>query len=145
MLQKTHVVKAADIKHDWLVVDAAGKRSGSIATFVAGLIRGKHKPTYTPSMDLGDHVIVINAAELDIPVDRLTEKKYYSHSGYLGGLRTVTLGREMEKHPTRVIERAVRGMLPRGPLGNRLFRKLHVYAGAEHPHAAQQPKEVKAP
>ncbi len=140
---KTHVVKGSDIKRDWVVIDATGIRLGRLATYVAHLLKGKHKPIYSPHLDCGDHVIIVNAARVDYHPDRLTDKKYYRHSGYPGGLKVETLGQVLSKKPERVIERAVKGMLPKGPLGRDMYRKLHVYAGETHPHQAQQPKEVK--
>jgi len=143
MTWKTHVVKQGDIKPSWVVVDASGMRLGRLATLVATMLRGKHDTNFSPHMNMGHHVIVVNASQIDVAEGRLESKKYYRHSGYPGGLKVRTLGQQMARRPGIVIERAIRGMLPRGPLGNQLFRQLHVYDGPEHPHQAQQPKEVK--
>lgn len=143
MAWKTHAVKAGDIQRDWLVIDATGVRLGRLATYVAQILKGKHKTIYSPHLDTGDNVIIVNAEKVDIAPPRINEKKYYSHSGYPGGLRVVTLPEMMKKFPARVVERAVKGMLPHNALGRQMYRKLHVYAGPEHPHQAQQPREVK--
>lgn len=145
MVWKTHVVKKADIEQsrEWLVVDATGIRLGQLATFIAKLLKGKHKPMYTPHMDVGDCVIVVNAEKVDVATPHLATKKYYRHSGYPGGLKVVTLPQMMQKFPARVVERAVKGMLPHNALGRDMYRKLYVYAGPNHPHQAQKPREVK--
>lgn len=138
----THVVKAAEVHHDWYTVDATGKILGRIASDIAYILRGKHKPTFTPSMDVGDYVIVVNAEKIAVTGKRLTEKMYYHHSGYPGGLRSVTLQRLLDTKPERAIEHAVRGMLPNNKIGEAMFRKLRVYAGPDHPHSGQQPVDI---
>jgi large subunit ribosomal protein L13 len=136
---KTYVTKPAEIERSWFVVDAEGQTLGRLATRIATVLKGKHKPIYTPSLDCGDYVIVINAEKIKVTGDRLDQKVYYRHSGYPGGLTEITLRRQLEKHPQRVIELAVRGMLPKNKLGRKMFKKLKAYAGPEHPHSAQQP------
>lgn len=128
-----------ELDHDWVVIDAAGQRVGRLATQIASVLKGKHKPTYTPNQPGGDFVIVINAEKVAISGDKLTKKFAYRHSGYPGGLRKRTIGELLEKHPTRVVENAIVGMLPHTKLGRQIQKKLKVYAGPEHPHAAQQP------
>lgn len=128
---------------EWHVVDAAGKPLGRMASEIAHILRGKHKPTYSPHLDLGDHVIVINAEKVHVTGKKRQQKLYYRYSGYPGGLKTSTMQNEMKKDPTRIVVRAVRGMLPHNRLGRKLLKKLKVYAGAEHPHKAQQPKELE--
>lgn len=140
---KTHTVKAKDIVQEWHVIDAAGKPLGRMASEIAHVLRGKHKPTYSPHLDLGDHIIVINAEKIHVTGKKRQQKVYYSYSGYPGGLKTSTFQNEMKKDPTKIVRRAVRGMLPHNRLGRKLLKKLKVYAGAEHPHEAQQPKEIK--
>jgi large subunit ribosomal protein L13 len=136
---KTYSARPADIKREWLVVDAAGRTLGRLATQVAGVLKGKHKPMYTPSMDTGDHVIVINAAKVVLTGRKAQDTRYFHHSLYPGGARWTGIQEVMAKHPERVVQRAVEGMLPRTKLGRAMCRKLKVYAGSEHPHAAQQP------
>ncbi len=138
---KTFTATPADISHDWHVVDAEGVPLGRLASVVAQLIRGKHKPTYTPHMDGGDFVVVINASKIKLTGKKLDKKHYFSHTGYMGHERFTAAGDLLAKHPDRVIEKAVFGMLPKTSLAKQHMRgKLKVYAGAEHPHAAQQPK-----
>jgi large subunit ribosomal protein L13 len=137
---KTYVVKKADVVHDWYVVDAAGQTLGRLASEVAKLLMGKGKPTFTRNMDVGDFVVVINASKIKVTGNKLDNKLYYRHSGYPGGFRSVTLRTLMERHPERAVEYSVRGMLPSNRLGDAMYSKLKVYAGAEHPHAAQVPK-----
>jgi large subunit ribosomal protein L13 len=127
----------------WVLVDAEGQTLGRLAGEIAKILRGKHKPTFATHMDTGDNVIVINAAKVQVTGKRLTQKFYYRHSGYPGGFKKVMLRDMMAKHPTRALERAVRGMLPKHALGEELFRNLRVYPGPEHPHAAQQPEKVE--
>jgi large subunit ribosomal protein L13 len=126
--------------HDWFVVDAAGKTLGRLASQIALRLRGKHKPEYTRHVDTGDYIIVINADQVKVTGAKSKNKVYYSHSGYPGGIKEITFDKLQAKHPTRVIEIAIKGMLPKNPLGRDMYRKLKVYAGKEHPHAAQQPK-----
>ena len=137
---KTFVANPATIKRDWYVVDADGKTLGRLATEVASRLRGKNKPEYTPFMDTGDYIIVINASKVKVTGNKFTDKIYHSHSGYPGGIKNVPFNELQAKKPEMVIESAVRGMLPKGPLGRAMFRKLKVYAGATHNHAAQQPQ-----
>jgi large subunit ribosomal protein L13 len=138
---KTYVPKKGDVQQHWYVADATEQTLGRLASDVARVLRGKHKPTYTPNDDVGDFVVVVNVSKLTFNSKRLSDKLYRRHSGYPGGLKTTTLGRMLEKHPERVFEQAVRGMLPHNKLGEAMYRKLKVYAGAEHPHAAQQPRD----
>jgi len=138
--------RSADIDRVWYVVDADEKVLGRAATEIASILRGKHKPQFTPHVDTGDFVIVVNAERVKLTGRKLEQKTYYRHTGYSGGIRSVTAGRLLETHPERVFEAAVRGMLPRGRLGRKMFKKLKVYAGPDHPHAAQspQPLEIRA-
>ena len=137
---KTYTAKPADIDKKWILIDAEGVVLGRLASIIAMRLRGKHKATYTPHVDDGDNVIVINAEKVALTGAKLTDKMVYRHSGYPGGLKTKAIGELLASNPTRVIENAVKGMLPRTKLGNAQLSKLKVYAGAEHPHAAQQPK-----
>ena len=139
---KTYVAKPQTVKRDWCLVDATDKTLGRLATELASRLRGKHKPEFTPHVDTGDHMVVINAEKIRVTGKKLDDKIYYRHTGYIGNLKSISLGKQLELHPERVIQSAVKGMLPRNPLGRAVFRKLHVYAGSEHPHAAQQPKEL---
>ena len=143
MTVNTYVTKPNDIKHDWYVVDAQGRTLGRLATRIATVLKGKHKPIYSPSMDTGDYVVVINAEKIVATGRKLDEKIYYRHTGYPGGLRQINLRDQLAKHPERVISAAVRGMLPHNRLGRAMFKKLKVYAGAEHPHAAHKPKTLE--
>ena len=136
---KTYVAKAADIERRWVLIDAAGQTLGRLATQIATTLSGKNKPIFSRNLDVGDFVIVVNAEQIHVTGKKLTQKNYYHHSGYPSGLRTEVLGDVLEHHPTRVIEHAVRGMLPRNKLGTAMMSKLKVYSGPEHPHAAQQP------
>ena len=141
-IHKTYVVKPDEIERKWYIVDATGQTLGRLATQIASVLRGKTKPQYTPHEDVGDFVVVVNAEKIQVTGRKLDQKVYYRHTGYPGGIRGVTLRRQLEKHPERVIEHAVKGMLPRGPLGRRMFKKLKVYAGPAHPHQAQQPQAM---
>jgi large subunit ribosomal protein L13 len=138
-LQRTFSPKAADIERSWFVVDAADVPLGRLSSEVAGLLRGKHKPTYAPHLDGGDHVIVVNAALVQVTGRKATDKMYYRHSGYPGGLRATSFERMRETQPERLVETAVRGMLPKTKLGRQMIKKLRVYGGPAHPHAAQHP------
>jgi large subunit ribosomal protein L13 len=140
---KTHVVKAKDIQRTWWVVDAQGQSLGRLATKIATRLRGKHKPTFTPGLDTGDFVIVLNAGKITVTGQKLDEKFYYRHSNYPGGLKSISLRDQLAKHPERVITRAVWGMLPHNKLGKAMLKKLKVYTGAQHPHAAQTPKNLE--
>lgn len=134
---KTYTARAADIKHDWHLIDATGKNLGRLASEVAQILKGKDKPIYTPNLDTGDYVVIVNAEKVTISRERLESKFYYRHSGYAHGFRKVSLAERWAKAPTRVVEDAIRGMLPRNKLGEAMYRKLKVYAGPEHPHKAQ--------
>ncbi|CCQ10370.1 LSU ribosomal protein L13p (L13Ae) [Pseudoalteromonas luteoviolacea B = ATCC 29581] len=137
---KTFVAKPETVKRDWYVVDAEGKTLGRIATEIARRLRGKHKAEYTPHVDTGDYIIVINAEKVTVTGNKAQNKMYYAHTGYPGGLKSVNFEKLQAKKPEMIIEKAVKGMLPRGPLGREMFRKLKVYAGNTHNHAAQQPQ-----
>jgi large subunit ribosomal protein L13 len=139
---KTFSAKPHEIERKWFVVDAQGRTLGRLATQVATVLRGKHKPIYTPHVDCGDYVIVVNADKVHVTGQKLDDKIYYRHSNYPGGLKQVTLRRQLQTHPERVIEAAVRGMLPKNRLGRKMFKKLKVYAGPDHPHQAQQPESL---
>jgi large subunit ribosomal protein L13 len=139
---RTYQQKTAETRHDWYVVDAAGQRLGTLAVRIAKALSGKHKPTWTPHIDDGDHVVVLNAAKIELGGNKWTEKVYHRHSGFPGGLRTETAEQVLQKYPERLIERAVRGMLPTNRMRDVQLRRLKVYVSAEHPHEAQQPKEL---
>ena len=139
---KTFMASPATIDRKWYVVDATDMTLGRLASEVAKVLRGKNKPIFTPHIDCGDNVIVINAEKIKVTGKKMDQKVYYHHSDYVGGLKEATLREKLEKKPEQVIELAVKGMLPKGPLGRQMFTKLHVYAGAEHPHAAQQPEAL---
>jgi len=142
-IMKTYMAKPGEVTRKWYVVDAKGKTLGRLASEIAKILRGKHKPQYTPHVDTGDFVIVINAAQVELTGKKWTDKIYYRHSGYPGGLKQFTASELRAKHPERLIEYAVKGMLPKGSLGRRQLKKLKVYAGADHPHAAQQPEVLE--
>jgi len=142
---RTHVPKKAEIERAWWVVDAAGLRLGRMSTAIAERLTGKHKPTYTPFLDTGDHVIVLNAEKVHLTGRKLQQKMYRRHTGYPGGLREISAESLLKKHPERLVEYAVWGMLPKGPLGRQMYRKLKVYRGAQHPHAAQKPQSLSIP
>lgn len=142
-VDKTYVTKAGDAKAEWYVVDATGQTLGRLATRIAGVLLGKHKPIYSPAVNVGDYVIVVNAEKVRVTGRKLDQKTYWRFSGYPGGLKQITLRDQLRKFPTRVIEHAVRGMLPKNRLGERMFSRLKVYAGPDHPHAAQQPKPLE--
>ena len=137
---KSYIAKPADIKRDWYVVDVAGKTVGRVASEIASRLRGENKPEYTPFVDVGDYIIVINAAKVTLTGNKAEKKVYHHHTGFPGGIVDQTFNELIQRHPEMIIESAVKGMLPKGPLGRAMFRKLKVYAGAEHNHAAQQPK-----
>ncbi len=139
---KTIFVNSETVKRDWYVIDATDKVLGRLATECARRLRGKHKPEYTPNCDTGDYIVVINVDKIKATGNKLQDKVYYRHTGHPGGIKSTTLGKMLQEHPTRVLEKAVKGMLPTGPLGFAQLRKLKVYAGAEHPHTAQQPKPL---
>ena len=139
----TWTVRPGDIERKWYVVDANDIVLGRLATQVATVLRGKHRPQYTPHADCGDHVIVINAEKVRVTGKKESDKIYYHHTGFVGGVKSITLEKQRQKHPERIIEAAVKGMMPKGPLGRSMLKKLKVYAGTEHPHAAQQPETMK--
>ena len=139
----TPVAKQADLQKDWYIVDLEDKVLGRMATEIAKVLRGKHKAIFTPSVDTGDFVIVLNAEKVRLTGNKLNQKMYHRHSGYTGGLTSVTAGKLLEKTPEELIKKAVKGMLPKNKLGRQMFRKLKVYCGADHPHQAQQPKELQ--
>ena len=138
----TVFARPATVRRDWFVVDASGKTLGRLASRLALRLRGKHKASYTPHVDCGDNIIVLNAGKIAVTGDKLRDKRYFRHSGYIGGIKSIALGKLLAEHPERALEIAVKGMLPKGPLGRQMYRKLHVFAGDKHPHAAQQPKNL---
>lgn len=140
---RTFVTKPREVERQWFVIDAEGQTLGRISSKIATLLRGKHKPIYSPSVDCGDYVVVINADKIHVTGQRMDQKVYYRHSGYVGGLKEITLRRQLETRPERVIQAAVRGMLPKNALGRKIIRKLKVYAGPDHPHDAQQPQPME--
>lgn len=142
-MNKTYSTKPSDIERQWFVVDAEGRTLGRLATRVATILKGKHKPIYAPHMDVGDFVVVVNAEKIHVTGRKMDQKIYYRHSGYPGGLSKITLRDQLVRHPTRAVELAVRGMLPKNRLGRKMLRKLRVYAGPEHPHAAQKPEALE--
>lgn len=139
---KTYSAKPQEVQRDWFIVDAADKTLGRLSSRIALYLRGKHKPEYTPHVDTGDYIIVINADKIRVTGNKFTDKQYYHHSGFPGGIKETTFDKLQAKHPTRIIELAVKGMLPKNPLGRQMYRKLKVYAGAEHEHQAQQPQPL---
>jgi large subunit ribosomal protein L13 len=139
---KTYSVKAGEIERRWWVIDAEDQVLGRLASEVAHILRGKHKPTFTPHLDTGDYVVVINAEKVRLTGNKMDQKAYFRHSGYMGGEKFIPVRRMLETHPERVVELAVKGMLPKNALGRRMREKLRVYAGTEHPHAAQQPETL---
>ncbi len=141
-MQKTYYPKAKDIQREWVLVDANDQNLGRLATQIAIVLLGKHKPEFTPGVELGDHVIVVNAERITVTGNKMEDKMYYRHSGYPGGLKSINLRDQLAKHPGRVIEKAVWGMLPHNRMGRHLMRKLRIYAGPDHPHSAQDPKSL---
>jgi large subunit ribosomal protein L13 len=142
-VQKTYYPKAEDIQRDWVVVDANDQTLGRLATQISSVMLGKHKPGFTPGVEMGDYVIVVNAAHIKVTGNKMEDKIYYRHTGYPGGLKSTNLRDLLDKHPERVIEKAVWGMLPHNRMGRHLMRKLRVYAGPDHPHGAQNPKPIE--
>ena len=140
---KTFSAKPAEVRRDWYVVDATNKTLGRLSTEIAARLRGKHKPEYTPHVDTGDYIVVVNAEKVRVTGNKLNDKMYHHHTGYIGNLKTVPLNKMLATHPERVIENAVKGMLPKGPLGRKMLSKLRVFAGPEHSHAAQQPMPLE--
>ncbi|GAB6190048.1 50S ribosomal protein L13 [Marinitoga arctica] len=143
MTQKSYLAKNEEVERKWYVVDAAGMSLGRLAAQVAKILQGKHKPTYTPHVDTGDYVIVINAEKIVLTGKKWTQKKYYRHTGYPGGIKEQTAKEILEKYPERLIEKAVKGMLPKTTLGRHMFKKLKVYSGSNHPHEAQKPEKLE--
>ena len=141
-MQKTYIPKAEDLKSDWVLVDAEGQTLGRLATQIASVLLGKHKPSFTPGVDAGDFVVVINAESVSVTGTKMDDKIYYHHSGYPGGIKAISLRQQLIKHPDRVLKSAVWGMLPHNKYGRKLLRKLKIYSGPDHPHAAQQPKPL---
>lgn len=139
---KTFSAKPETVKRDWYLIDASGKTLGRLSTELARRLRGKHKPVYTPHVDTGDYLVVINAEKIAVTGNKLQDKMYHRFTGYVGNLKTQSLQQMLDKHPERVIEIAVKGMLPKNPLGRAMYRKLKVYSGSEHPHTAQQPQAL---
>lgn len=142
-MKNSYMQKKEDVVRNWYVIDAKGISLGRLAAKVSNVLQGKHKPTYTPHVDCGDNVIVVNAEKVNLTGNKLNDKIYYNHSGYTGGLRERTAKEMIEKYPVEMVERAVKGMLPKTRLGRQMYKKLFVYAGSEHPHTAQQPKNME--
>ena len=142
-MQKTYYPKAKDIQREWVLVDANDQNLGRLATQIAIVLLGKHKPEFTPGVELGDHVIVVNAERITVTGNKMEDKMYYRHSGYPGGLKSINLRDQLAKHPERVIQKAVWGMLPHNRMGRHLMQKLRIYAGPDHPHTAQEPKSLQ--
>lgn len=140
---KTVSTRPQDVDHAWFVVDAEDKTLGRMATEIARRLRGKHKPEYTPHVDTGDYIVVVNAEKVRVSGNKFNDKMYYRHSGYPGGIKEMNFKDMQDRHPERIVEKAVKGMLPRNPLGRAMFKKLKVYTGAEHPHTAQQPQPLE--
>jgi large subunit ribosomal protein L13 len=140
---RTFTAKTAEIEREWYVVDAEGQTLGRLASKIAPIIKGKHKPIYTPHLDCGDYVIIINAAKVRVTGQKMEKKLYYHHSGYPGGIKSISLRNQLATYPERVLQSAVKGMLPKNKLGRRMIKKLKVYAGDSHPHEAQQPKPLE--
>ena len=140
---KTLSAKPESVRRDWYVVDAAGKTLGRLSSEIASRLRGKHKPEYTPHVDTGDYIVVVNAEKIAVTGKKMSDKVYHRHTGYIGGLKSISLDKLIVKAPEQVIEIAVKGMLPKGPLGREMFKKLKVYAGDNHPHTAQQPQTLE--
>ena len=143
MRTKTHVVRTSDIAREWFVVDATGQTLGRLASNIARILKGKHKVTYSPHLDVGDYVIVVNAEQIVVTGRKMDQKMYHRHTGYPGGLRSISLREQLVRHPTFAVKAAVKGMLPKNRLGRRMMKKLKVYAGPQHPHEAQQPKYLE--
>ena len=139
---KTYMANPDKLEKKWYVVDASGQTLGRLSAEVAKILRGKNKPEFTPFVDTGDYVIVVNAEKIKVTGKKLDQKIYYRHSDYVGGMKETTLREMLDRHPERVVEHAVKGMLPKGPLGREMYKKLHVYVGPEHPHAAQKPEAI---
>lgn len=136
-------IKPKDIKKEWCLVDASGKTLGRLATTVASILRGKHKPEFTPNLDTGDYVVIINAEKIRVTGNKLKNKQYFRHSGYTGGIKSTTFDKLLQKKPTEILKIAIKGMLPKGPLGRKVFSNLKIYAGSEHMHTAQNPRPIE--
>lgn len=143
MMKNSYMQKKEEVVRNWYVIDAEGISLGRLAAKVANVLRGKHKPTYTPNVDCGDFVVVVNASKVNLTGNKMTDKIYYDHSGYTGGLRERTAKEMIEKYPVEMVERAVKGMLPKTRLGRQMYKKLFVYEGSEHPHMAQKPEKME--
>jgi large subunit ribosomal protein L13 len=139
---KTLFAKPATVRGDWFVVNASGKTLGRLASEIALRLKGKHKADYSPHVDMGDHIVVLNAEQITVTGNKLDDKMYHHHTGYLGGIKSIALGKLLKEHPERALQFAIKGMLPKTTLGRSMYRKLHVFAGDKHPHAAQQPKTL---
>jgi large subunit ribosomal protein L13 len=139
----TVFANAATVRGDWFVVDAEGQTLGRLASQIAHRLKGKHKADYSPHVDMGDHIVVINAEKIRVTGRKLSDKIYYHHTGHIGGIKQIALDKLLDEHPERVLEFAIKGMLPKNPLGRRMFKKLHVFAGGKHTHSAQQPKALE--
>ncbi|MFC3900084.1 50S ribosomal protein L13 [Aliicoccus persicus] len=142
-MRQTYMANESNIERKWFVVDAEGQTFGRLSSEVASILRGKYKPTFTPHVDTGDYVIIINADKIEFTGKKASDKVYYTHSGYTGGIKSITAGELREKNPVRLMEKAIQGMLPKNPLGRKQAKKLFVYAGSEHPHAAQNPENYE--
>ena len=142
-MKKTYYPKEGELTHEWYVADANGQNLGRFASKIARVLLGKHKPTYTPGVMTGDYVVVVNCEHIAVTGNKKEDKKYYHHTGYPGGIKEISLGKQLEKHPDRVIRAAVKGMLPKNTYGRNLLKRLKIYAGPEHPHAAQNPKPLE--
>ena len=142
-MRTTYIAKEVDVEKKWYVIDATDLILGRVSTEIASILRGKNKPQYAPNVDMGDYVVIVNAEKIAVTGKKLQQKLYYHHSGYVGGLKETRLDKMLETHPERVIEHAVKGMLPKNALGRKMFAKLYVYAGTEHPHAAQKPETLE--
>ena len=140
---KTVFAKPGSVRGDWFVVDATDKTLGRLATQIAHRLKGKHKADYRPDVEMADRIVVLNAGKVRVTGRKLSDKIYYHHTGYIGGIKSIALGKLLDEHPERAIQFAVKGMLPKNPLGRRMFRKLHVFAGGDHPHQAQQPRPLE--
>ena len=138
----TVFAKPAEVRGDWFIVDANEKTLGRLASQIAHHLKGKHKADYSPHVDMGDHIVVVNAEKVRVTGRKLQDKMYYHHTGHIGGIKSIALDKLLKEHPERVIEFAVKGMLPKNPLGRKMYKKLHVFAGGKHPHSAQQPKAL---
>src|SRR6516165_9793692 len=139
----TVFAKPGQLRGDWYLVDASGKTLGRLASQIAHRLKGKHKPGYSPHVNMGDHIVVVHAEKIRVTGNKLADKMYHHHTGYLGNLKSIALGKLLKEHPERAIQFAVKGMLPKGPLGRRMYKKLHVFGGKDHPHQAQQPKTLE--